>query len=529
MQTVPYKLIELRKHSNLSQAYVADVLKIDSLSYMAYENGREPLTEDIAVLLSRFYKISKNDLLNDEKELNLASIPYVEKDATVQIEAIKKNTKKKNDLNKEMVIKCGVVFCVVIALIVGFVLLNQKPQQSATLNLKQDSNHLLVANDGGYIYFSGNNLSSRGNNQNNTLEITNVSDVIKVEMNNEVSALLKKEGTIELIGSGKENYDISNWPKTKDHFLNEVALFGIDAGNTLWCTSQNDGYCPSSTIENVVSVVVSGEDYLIVDESGIIYLSDETLKQRISALEKVKQIVRNSSTLAVLYTDGSVAVIESTNSNFIAAQDFEGVTKLVLINDAIFALTESKEVLVASANSIYDEVKSWSVSDIAGAKDYLIGYDGKSLVGVGNNDHNKFDKKPVVEEAIKLGTINNSQVIITDKNIQITFDEVPNADYYVITIGDSVEFKVIGAKASVETSHFISGQTYIIKVQAKSNNSAKYLDSDIVEYSMLYEAVEPTPSVSPSPSPSIVPTESPETPESPDPGGEPDSTVSPTV
>ena len=39
MNYLPSKLTKLRKHYNYSQSYLAEVLGVDTLEYMNYENG----------------------------------------------------------------------------------------------------------------------------------------------------------------------------------------------------------------------------------------------------------------------------------------------------------------------------------------------------------------------------------------------------------------------------------------------------------------------------------------------------------
>ena len=58
MNYLPSKLAKLRKHYNYSQSYLADVLNVDVITYMGYENGREMIDYAKCRKLASLYHIS---------------------------------------------------------------------------------------------------------------------------------------------------------------------------------------------------------------------------------------------------------------------------------------------------------------------------------------------------------------------------------------------------------------------------------------------------------------------------------------
>ena len=74
MNYLPSKLSKLRKHYNYSQSYLADVLKVDVITYMGYENGREMINYNQCKKLSSLYHISVYDMFLNSDEVELYDV-----------------------------------------------------------------------------------------------------------------------------------------------------------------------------------------------------------------------------------------------------------------------------------------------------------------------------------------------------------------------------------------------------------------------------------------------------------------------
>ena len=80
MNYLPSKLSKLRKHYNYSQSYLADVLKVDVITYMGYENGREMINYNQCKKLSSLYHISVYDMFLNSDEVELYDVYKVNTD-----------------------------------------------------------------------------------------------------------------------------------------------------------------------------------------------------------------------------------------------------------------------------------------------------------------------------------------------------------------------------------------------------------------------------------------------------------------
>ena len=60
---IKLKLKELRLENNLTQQYVASVLKIKQNTYSQYESGQRQLPLDLLIILSEFYNVSTDYIL----------------------------------------------------------------------------------------------------------------------------------------------------------------------------------------------------------------------------------------------------------------------------------------------------------------------------------------------------------------------------------------------------------------------------------------------------------------------------------
>ena len=60
------KLKELREENNLTQATIADYLKIKQNTYSQYETEKRQLPIDALIKLSQFYKVSTDYILGLE-------------------------------------------------------------------------------------------------------------------------------------------------------------------------------------------------------------------------------------------------------------------------------------------------------------------------------------------------------------------------------------------------------------------------------------------------------------------------------
>lgn len=70
MNHLPNKLLKLRKHYNYSQSYLAEVLGIDTLEYMAIENGRGMIDYNQCKKLANLYHVNVLEIFINNGKCN---------------------------------------------------------------------------------------------------------------------------------------------------------------------------------------------------------------------------------------------------------------------------------------------------------------------------------------------------------------------------------------------------------------------------------------------------------------------------
>ena len=74
MNKLPEKLTKLRKHYNYSQSYLAEVLGVDTLEYMNYENGSGMINYEQMKKLASLYHIDLVDVFRNSADVQLYEV-----------------------------------------------------------------------------------------------------------------------------------------------------------------------------------------------------------------------------------------------------------------------------------------------------------------------------------------------------------------------------------------------------------------------------------------------------------------------
>ena len=74
MNYLPSKLTKLRKHYNYSQSYLADVLGVDTLEYMNYENGSKMINYNQMKKLASLYHIDLSEVFKNSDDVKLYDV-----------------------------------------------------------------------------------------------------------------------------------------------------------------------------------------------------------------------------------------------------------------------------------------------------------------------------------------------------------------------------------------------------------------------------------------------------------------------
>lgn len=82
----------------------------------------------------------------------------------------------------------------------------------------------------------------------------------------------------------------------------------------------------------------------------------------------------------------------------------------------------------------------WRVKGIDAGKDFIVGYDGKSILGVGNNKFNQFEV--AIDKRKQLPQVSNVKLDTLEEDLKISFDKVEKASSYLIEIDVGIGYSI---------------------------------------------------------------------------------------
>ena len=533
MKKILVKLIVLRKNLNMSQQDVADALEINVIDFLRYENGSIPLNDKILQDLSHIYNISIEDLYSDEyivEEISQSltneivfidpselstSYKIIDKQETTEIVI------KKNNIKKKTIVSSIVIF--IILMLVYFVYSNQYiTTKVTTLDLKRDLNSYLYGNSYGILYYDDNNLSFDGIDYNNQFSLDNKDNITKIEVNDNITATLDKNGKLSLYGGDKQYYNVNYNKYYKDISLGESHLLLIDSNDKLVCVKSSNLIEPCmfdhNIEENNISKIFALEDFsIVVDNKLNIYVSNINISKH-KVDKPIKQIVGNKEDLWMLYEDSSVEKVLGYKYNDI--EEFINIKKVVLLNDALVGLKNDRTIVFDASNNKYDYLSEWNdINDIIVLNDTIIGYSNNSFVTL--NDEAETNTK--VE-----GKPENIVINVDYDGVDVNFDTCINCELYEVSILEN-NYSVSTNMNTVflPLQQFSDGNIYTISVKGKG----KYDETEPTLIQFTYYKNKDEEETKPSPSiiPSIIPTATPTVTPTITPSIEITPTVSPTV
>ena len=513
MKKILSKLIVLRKNLNMSQQEVANALDINVIEFLRYENGSTSLNDKILQDLSHIYNISIEDLCNDEyivdeisqtltneivlidpSELS-GSYKIIDKQETTEIIIRKNNSKKR------IIISWIVTF--IILILVYLIYSNQDTTKKlTTLDLKRDLNSYLFGNSYGILYYDDNNLSFDGIDYNNQFSLDNKDNITKIEVNENITATLDKDGKLTIYGGDKQYYNVDYNNYYKDISLGKSHLLLIDSNDKLVCVKSSNLIEPCvfdhKMEENNISKVFALEDFsIVVDNQLNIYISNINISKH-KVDKPIKQIIGNKEDLWILYEDSSVEKVLGHKYN--DTDEFTDIKKLVLLNDALVGLKNDKTLVFDASNNKYDYLNEWSdINDIIVLNNSIIGYSNTGFVTL--NDEVETNTK--VE-----GKPENITINVDSDGVDVNFEACINCELYEVSILEnnySVSTNI--NTVFLPLQQFSDGSVYTISVKGKG----KYDETESTSIQFTYYNNNEGEEIIPSPSiiPSVIPTATP--------------------
>lgn len=486
MNYLPSKLNKLRKHYNYSQQYLADKLGVDVVEYMGYENGNSMINYSQMRKLASVYHVSMNEMFKNSDDVELQEI----KEDTDEINASYFMTKNniKNRIKGFIInhkIATSIIGGLLIAIIILSIILNNLTRPY-TIN-RENINRLSVSkttviyiDDSGAIGFSGSN----SNGQLNDLAITGATKVCEGDG---FTVVLDENGNVYESGLISEHAKkVKEWKNIVDIDAGNKHVVAVDANGKVYCAGDSEA-CEIEGIKNIKKVFASANASIVMNEAGVLTYKGTLIgSSYLKEFNNILDIASSDNILVVLNNDKTLNVY-SKNGSYIKSETWEDIVDVTCGDDFVAALDSYGKVYIEIDNDDYTEqVGNWSnIVAIDAGKNYLIGFDGKNIYGIGNNDYNQFSKEE--KQKITLEEVKNINYTIDRDNIYVQFDGVNNATRYLVSLNVGTGLsKRINDNEVVEfsTDNMIEGKTYTISVIAEG--SGEYKDSNISEKNFIF-------------------------------------------
>lgn len=490
MNYLPSKLLKLRKHYNYSQAHVAEVLGIDVVEYMAYENGREVLNYAQCKKIANLYHIGVTEIFRNSDEVTLYEVSNAHTDElNIEYFIPKKNV---FDYLKEFIknnsVLVGITTGVVILGILAFSIFGNRSEVPYEITLT-NINRLSVS-DTTVVYIYGDGaVKGSGDNANGQLSNLPSSNAIKVAEGKDFTIVLNNDGTIFSSGLSNElEKEISDWKNIVDIAAGDNHVLGVNSRGVVYAIGDNTyGQCDVSGTRNIKKVFASKNGSILLDGDGNLSSSGEFIgSSKIEIYENVIDFDTSDDNLVVLDKDGAIECI-TKKKNFLNIYKWKDVVDVCCGDEFIAALLKDGTVLIDCDDKHMEKaVSEWrNIIVIDAGNDYLIAYDGEKIYGAGNNEYHQFEREDYEKET--LSQVSNVKISIGD-TIDVSFDSVENATGYEIkmNVGEA-NIKKVATNQTVSffTDGLNIGDNYQITITTLGDDDY-YADSSPLDVVFTY-------------------------------------------
>lgn len=491
MNYLPLKLEKLRKHYNYSQAYLAKVLDIDVVEYMGLENGRNMLNYSQMKKLSSLYHINVIEILRNDDNVTLYDVTNQDTDK-INIEYF---IPKKTLLSriKERPILTGIIVGAIVAITIGSIfVINSKNRPY--ISYADNTDRLSVSSTTVVYIDNVGAVKATGDNSNGQISSLPSEHASKVCEGSSFSVILLDDGTV--ISTGQvETYqkEISKWKNISDIAVGNNHIIAVDNIGKVYAVGDNSkGQCNIDDFSNIKNVYATNNGTICIDYDGEIYYTGEFVgTSKLKQYTNIKDVDTSNDNLIVLKEDGTCDYIASYDSESYLpiTTKWKDIIDVTCGDDYFAALKADGTVEIVSTSLNTSPVSNWTnIIAIDGCNDYLIGFDGSEIFGLGKNNYHQFEQVDATLQ--ELAPVKNILIDYNTKEVKVSFSEVTNAVEYevslVIDASTSLTKKILANEvAKFDVSDLIDNSIYEIKVKA-IGDGINYNDSKVTTQEFLY-------------------------------------------
>lgn len=496
MNHLPGKLMKLRKHYNYSQSYLAEVLDVDTLEYMNYENGSKMICYAEMKKLASLYHVDVIEIFRNDEDVTLYETDKANTDE-INIEYF---TAKRTllDTARDFYLNHKIASTIIILLVMTIVILSIVLQNTVRpYTLIRDNINRLSVSESTVVYIDDYSaVNGSGSNTNGELSNLTSSGAIKVQEGEGFTIILNEDGTVSSAGLiSKYAKELNEWRNIVDIAAGRAHVLGVDSNGRVHCTGDgSSGACDIMDARNVRKVYATSNGSIAMDESGTLYYSGSFIGSgSLKNYKNIKDVASSYNILAVLCEDGTVDVFDKSGSNYLQVESWKEITDVTCGDSFVAGLDRYGKVHIEIDNDeIISEVEMWSnIIAIDAGSDYLIGFDGVRIYGVGNNSYNQFAKEDLDKQRLEM--VSEVEYSIDEEYVSVQFKGVSNASGYLVSIDVGIGISRRIEKEEVvqfETANMTDGKNYTITIV--SIGEGDYTDSDPYKLTFTYERPEET-------------------------------------
>ncbi len=486
MNKLPDKLLRLRKHYGYSQSYIADILDIDTLRYMHYENGNSMPSYSEIKALSRLYKIPFKTLFVNEEDVDLSDRRFdVDRQNYHFLRGQAKKDRYRAFWSKN---KFFIITIPLLAVLLGvFLFLLNREDEGLMLVIDPQTGDTLAASDTTVVYIGTDKKAyGKGDNTYSQLDF-DLDDVVDIDEGINFTVALLSDGTIAQSGLVKsvaakidELHSIVKIEAGNSHIV------ALDSKGTVTCIGSNElGQCDADGLKDVVDIFADDNATVVKKSDGSIEGYGSFLgKDELDKLDGLIDMDISTKVSAFVDDTGHVTYF-SDGTRFDGSLLFKNVIEVACGDDFIAALDSDGKVSIdiAENNKITEEVSSWeNVRSIAAGSDYLVALIEDEIKGVGNNTYDQFEVEQ--SQMLTLAQVSNVRVVYDDTDLIITFDSVAHATSYQLTIdaGIGIAVNENTTEFRIPLDRFSDGEEYTIQIVAIGDDRYENSAPNIINY-----------------------------------------------
>ncbi len=490
MNKLPEKLTKLRKHYNYSQSYLAEVLGVDTLEYMNYENGSGMINYEQMRKLASLYHIDLVDVFRNSADVQLYEVNKANTDE-INIEYFTQEEtlfEKIREFYRHNKVTSTIILVLLFTILVMSVILKNTVKP---FTLTRDNINRLSVSETTVVYiddYSG--VNGSGSNANGELSNLTSSAAIKVCEGEGFTIILNEDGTLSNAGLiSKYAKEVGDWKNIVDVAAGDKHIVGVDSNGRVRCTGDlSQGACDFNDVRNIKKVFATAEGTILMDNDGVVFSAGNFIGSgSLKNYFNIRDVASSENILAVLCEDHTIDVYTKNSLNYLEAESWNDIVDVACGDSFVAGLDRYGKVHIEiDNNEIRDQIEKWSnIIAIDAASDYLIGFDGVKIYGVGNNSYHQFVKEELVKQ--RLDMVSNVEYTIGDEYISVQFDPVSNASGYIVSLDVGIGISRRIEKAEVvrfETENMTDGKAYTLSIV--SVGEGDYTDSDTYKLNFTY-------------------------------------------